>query len=67
MTEFTFELDKFLLIVLAAIAASSVSELLSWFLLYRKDDYKLNKCMYDMTKLRLRNLIKNWRNSKVHM
>lgn len=61
MTEFTFELDKFLLIVLAAIAASSVSELLSWFLLYRKDDYKLNKCMNVMTKLRPKNLIKNWR------
>lgn len=61
MTEFTFELDKFLLIVLAAIAASSVSELLSWFLLYRKDDYKLNKCMNVMTKLRQKNLIKNWR------
>jgi hypothetical protein len=55
MTEFVFELDKFLLIVLAAIAASSVSEALSWLLLYRKDDYKLNKCMFDMTKLRQKN------------
>lgn len=67
MTEFVFELDKFLLIVLAAIAASSVSELLSWLLLYRKDDYKLNKCMFDMTKLRQKSLIKNWKNSKVRM
>jgi hypothetical protein len=55
MGEFAFELDKFLLIVLAAIAASSVSELLSWFLLYRKEDYRLNKCMHDLTKLRLKN------------
>lgn len=40
---FVFEPAKFLLIVAAAIFASSLSELISYFLLYRKDDYKLNK------------------------
>jgi hypothetical protein len=46
MTEtapFVFDPSKFLLIVLAAIFASSLSELISYFLLYRKEDYRINK------------------------
>ena len=41
---FVFDIPQFLLIVAAAIFASSVSEVISYFLLYRKEDYKSNKC-----------------------
>ena len=40
---FVFDCFKVLLIMLAAVAASSLSELISYFLLYRKEDYKMNK------------------------
>ena len=43
-TPFVFDYGKLALIVLVAIAASSLSEVISYFLLYRKDDYKYNKC-----------------------
>ena len=42
-TPFVFDITQLLLIVAAAIFASSLSELISYFLLYRKDDYKYNK------------------------
>jgi len=40
---FVFDITKVLLIILAAIFSSSLSELISYFLLYRKEDYILNK------------------------
>ncbi len=40
---FQFDIFKFLLIILAAIFASSLSETISYFLLYRKEEYKLSK------------------------
>lgn len=59
---FVFEPTKFLLIVAAAIFASSLSELISYFLLYRKDDYKINKGMHHKIQSKLKNLTKNYRN-----
>jgi hypothetical protein len=38
-----FDSWKLLLIALAAIGASSLSELISYFLLYRKEDYRISK------------------------
>lgn len=43
-TPFQFDPFNFALIMLAAILASSLSELISYFLLYRKEEYRLNKC-----------------------
>ena len=40
---FQFDPAKFGLIIVAAILASSLSELISYFLLYRKEDYRFNK------------------------
>jgi hypothetical protein len=39
---FVFDMSKLLLIVAAAIFASSLSELISYFLLYRKEEYRMN-------------------------
>ena len=39
---FAFDITKLLLIVAAAIFASSLSELISYFLLYRKEEYRMN-------------------------
>lgn len=40
---FVFDLTKVLIVMLAAIAATSLSELISYIILYRKEDYKINK------------------------
>jgi ubiquinone biosynthesis protein COQ9 len=56
---FVFETSKFLLIVAAAIFASSLSELISYFLLYRKDDYKLNKGNHRSMQGKSKNSIRN--------
>jgi hypothetical protein len=56
---FSFDPAKFLLIILAAIFASSLSELISYFLLYRKEDYRLNKCTRPPMQPRSRNSIRN--------
>ncbi len=39
---FVFDISKLLLIIAAAIFASSLSELISYFLLYRKEEYRMN-------------------------
>lgn len=67
MSQFVFEPVKFLMIVGAAICASTLSELISYFLLYRKEDYKLNKGKYLLIKLKLKGSIKSLINSRVLM
>lgn len=57
--QFVFDPWKFLLIVAAAIFASSLSELISYFLLYRKEDYKLNKSKRKSMQVRQKNSTKN--------
>lgn len=42
-SEFKFDPLKILLIVALGILASSLAELISWALLYRKESFKLNK------------------------
>jgi hypothetical protein len=59
---FVFEPTKLLLIVAAAIFASSLSELISYFLLYRKDEYKLNKGMLQEIQSRSKSSTKNCKN-----
>jgi len=39
---FVFDISKLLLIIAAAIFASSLSEIISYFLLYRKEEYRMN-------------------------
>ena len=51
---FVFDLVTFSIVVLAAIAASSLSELISYFLLYRKEEYRLNKSKYQTKQVRYR-------------
>ena len=48
-TPFVFDIIQLMLIVAAAIFASSLSEIISYFLLYRKDDYKYNKRKWCLT------------------
>ena len=62
---FTFEISKLALIIFAAIFASSLSELISYFLLYRKDDYKYNNGTSSSTQPKSKNSTKSYKNSKI--
>ena len=54
-TPFQFDPFNFALIMLAAILASSLSELISYFLLYRKEEYRINKSNIPLIQPRWRN------------
>lgn len=43
---FEFDILRILVVLLAAMVTSSVSEAISWFLLYRKESYKINKSKF---------------------
>jgi hypothetical protein len=58
---FAFDSAKFALIVLAAIFASSLSELINYFLLYRKADYRTNKSNPTTTQPKSRSSTRSWR------
>lgn len=43
MSDFKFNMSNVLLVCTIAIVTSTISEVLNWVLLYRKEDYKYNK------------------------
>ena len=56
-----FDPVELLIVLGAAIFATSLSEAISYFLLYRRDSYRMNKSSFTFTQPRSRNLTRSWR------